>query len=254
MSSMFALDGRIALVTGGSRGLGYAMAEALAQHGATVLINGRNAEAAAAAAATLREAGLAAQPLAFDVTDAGATMAAIAELKTKHGKLDILINNAGVQHRVPLIEWTDEDFERLLASHLTSAFRLAREAAKMMLPQGKGRIINTASLMSILARPTVHGYTAGKSGLAGITRSMAAELGSKGITVNAIGPGFFATEMNTALLQNPEFTAWVERRTPIGRWAQPKEIAGAAVFLASDAASYVNGHLLMVDGGLSIAL
>ena len=254
MKDMFRLDGRVALVTGASRGLGFAMAEALAAFGATVILNGRDEATLEVAAERLRAAGGTALVSAFDVADAEATVAAVRAIGEEHGRLDILVNNAGVQHRVPVTEWTDADFERVVAINLTACFRLAREAVRLMLAQKHGRIISTGSVGGFLGRPTIHAYIAAKAGLHGLTRSLAAELGREGITVNAVAPGYFATELNTALLQNAEFTAWVEKRTPAGRWARPEELGGAVVFLASDAAAYVNGHVLAVDGGLSTSL
>lgn len=249
MSEMFSLKGRVALVTGASRGLGFAMAKALAENGATVIVNARDTGTLSAAAEKIG-----AEALPFDVADAATSRAALEGIVERHGRLDILVNNAGIQHRSPFVEWEDEDFDRVIAINLSACFRMMREAVRLMLPNKFGRIINIGSVAAILGRPTIHAYVAAKAGLHGLTRSTAAEMGRHGITINAIAPGYFATELNTALINDEAFTKWVEARTPAGRWAQPEELSGAVVFLASDAAAYVNGHVLAVDGGLSVSL
>ena len=252
MSDLFSLAGQVALITGASRGLGLAMATAMAEAGAQVVLNGRDAATLATAADGLRARGLRAEIAAFDVTDFDACAREIAAIAERHRRLDCVVLNAGINHRKPLLEWQTEDFLRVLNINLTGCFVLAREAARAMLPRGAGRIIFTGSVMGIVARPTVHAYAAAKAGLAGMAKTLAVELGPQGINVNVICPGFFDTEMNTPLVQNAEFNGWVKSRTPLGRWARPEELGGAAVFLASRAGSYVNGHLLVVDGGLTI--
>ncbi len=252
MSDLFSLHGQVALITGASRGLGLAMATAMAEAGALVVLNGREPATLEAAAKTLRARGLKADIAAFDVSDFAACERHIAAIAQKHGRLDCVVLNAGINHRRPLLEWETEDFLRVLNINLTGCFVLAREAARVMIPAERGRIIFTGSVMGIVARPTVHAYAAAKAGLAGMGKTLAVELAPHGITVNTICPGFFDTEMNTTLTQNPQFDAFVKSRCPLGRWAQPEELGGAAVFLASHAGSYVTGHMLVVDGGLTI--
>lgn len=251
MSKLFSLDGQVVLVTGGSRGLGLAMADALGEAGAHVVLNGRDEVTLQAAAAQLKAQGAKADIAVFNVSDFEGSARSIAEIAQRFGRLDAVVLNAGIQHRVPLLEWTDKDFQRIIDTNLTACFVLAREAARVMIPRGSGRIVMTASIMGpFVARPTIYGYTAAKAGLIGLCKTLATELGPKGITCNLICPGFFGTEMNTALVQNEQFSDWVKSRVPLGRWGELEEIGGAAVFLASPAGSYVNGHALVVDGGL----
>jgi gluconate 5-dehydrogenase len=252
MPDLFSLAGKVVLITGASRGLGWAMARAMAAAGGHVVLNGRDPVVLAERAQALTEDGWSASSAAFDVTDEAAGAGAIGEIAETHGRLDVLVANAGVQHRSPLQDLATADFQRVVETNLTACFTLAREAAKIMVPQGAGRIIFTASIMGQVGRPLIAAYVASKGGVAGLTLALATELGPQGITCNAIAPGFFATEMTQALRDDAEFTAWVSSRTPLGRWAEPEEIGGAVVFLASPAGSYVNGHVLTVDGGLVI--
>jgi gluconate 5-dehydrogenase len=248
---LFRLDGRIALVTGSSQGLGLAMACGLAGAGATVVINGRSAEKVDAAVAALTAEGLKARGAAFDVTAAGPVDAAVAAIERDIGPIDILFNNAGIQRRRPLDEFTDEDWRDVMATNVDSVFYLSRAVARRMIPRKRGAIVNTCSVMSELGRPTIVPYTASKGAVKLMTRGMAAEWGKHGIRVNGIGPGYFATEMNTALMNDEKFSSWVAARTPLGRWGKVEELVGAAVYLASDAASFVTGHVIYVDGGMT---
>ena len=250
----FSLSGKIALVTGAYRGLGYAIARGLAQAGATVVLNGRKPEALAAAAKALTDMGLSASPSIFDVTDSAAIRAAVAAIEAEHGRVDILVNNAGIQRRHPLVEFPENEWNEIIATNLTAPFLVSQAVLPGMIARRSGKIIQIASLMSELARPTVVPYTAAKGGVRMLTRGMAVELAPHNIQVNAIAPGYFATEMNRALIDNAEFNTWVCKRTPAGRWGQPEEIAGLAVFLASPAANYMTGQLLVMDGGMSAAL
>ncbi len=250
----FDLTGRVALVTGASRGLGFAIARGLAQAGATVLLNGRKPAELDAAAAKLRAEGLAADVSVFDVTQRDAVRAAVDAVAAQHGQVDILVNNAGIQRRGPLVDFTARDWDDIVATNLTAPFIVSQAVLPGMIAARRGKIIHIASLMSELARPTVVPYTAAKGGVRQLTRGMAVELAPYGIQVNAIAPGYFATEMNRALIDNAEFNAWVCKRTPAGRWGDPPEIAGLAVFLASSAADYMTGQMLVMDGGMSVAL
>ncbi|HXT80070.1 MAG TPA: SDR family oxidoreductase [Acetobacteraceae bacterium] len=251
MQPDFSLSGRLALVTGSSRGIGWAIAQGLAGAGARVILHGRDQNRLAARAAELPAA---AGALAFDVGDTAAMRAAFERLKAEHGRLDILVNNAGVIPRKPVLETSDEDWHAVIDSNLSAYFRLSREAARLMVPAGRGRIIMVSSIMGIVARPTIPGYITAKAGLHGMVRALAVELAQYRITVNAIAPGFVPTDATDVLHKDPKFNEWISGRAPLGRWGEPTEIAGPAVFLASDAASYVTGHVLVVDGGLTAAL
>jgi len=254
MPDTFSLAGRVALVTGAYRGLGFAIARGLARAGAAVVLNGRKADALTAAARTLADEGLAVGTSVFDVTDSAAVRASIAAIAAQHHGVDILVNNAGIQRRHPMVDFPESEWNEIIATNLTAPFLVSQAVLPGMIERRRGKIIHIASLMSELGRPTVVPYTAAKGGVRQLTRGMAVELAPHNVQVNAIAPGYFATEMNRALLDNAEFDAWVKKRTPAGRWGQPDEIAGLAVFLASSAADYMTGQMLVMDGGMSVAL
>jgi gluconate 5-dehydrogenase len=251
---LFDLAGRTALVTGSSRGLGRAMAEGLAEAGASVVLNGADAGRLATAAAAMRAAGHTIHEARFDVTNEAEIAAAFAALDAQGIPIDILVNNAGMQFRRPMVELDTADWRRVIETNLTSAFVIGREAAKRMIPRGRGKIINIGSLTSDAARATVAPYTAAKGGIKMLTRAMTAEWAARGIQANAIGPGYMLTDMNQALVADAAFNAWVIGRTPARRWGRPDELIGTVVFLASAASDYVNGQIIYVDGGMLAAM
>lgn len=247
----FRLDGRVALVTGSSTGLGLAIARGLVHAGATVVLNGRSPSRLDAACRTLADEGLPVHARVFDVGDEAAVDAAILQIESTIGPLGILVNNAGIARRGPVHELSSDAWRDVMRTNVDAAFYTGRAAARAMMPRRSGRIINVCSVLSEVARPGTAAYTTSKGALKMLTKGMAAELGPHGITVNGIAPGYFRTEMTDGLAADATFDAWLTNRVPLRRWGRPEEIAPVAVFLASDASSFVNGHLLVVDGGLT---
>ncbi|MEM9565428.1 MAG: glucose 1-dehydrogenase [Actinomycetota bacterium] len=247
----FDLRGRVALVTGSSRGIGLAIAEALGRAGAEVVINGRDGAGLSVAADELRSVGLVVHERTADVTDGEAVDELVDDIEADVGPLEILVNNAGAQQRAPFLEFPVDDFTRLIDLNLVAPFRVAQAAGRAMAVRRRGKIVNIGSVQSKLGRPSIAPYTATKGGLALLTRGLCADLGPLGIQVNCLAPGYFATELTSALVDDPDFSAWVADRTPAGRWGRIDELGGAAVFLASDASSFVNGQVLFVDGGMT---
>jgi gluconate 5-dehydrogenase len=252
--SLFDLTGRIALVTGSSQGIGLAMAAGLARAGARVVLNGRDAAKLDQAVQLLAGEGLPVSGQAFDVSDSAAAEAGVAAIEAGVGPIDVLVNNAGKQHRAPAAEFPDEAWHDIFRVNVDSAFFMSRAVGRRMIPRGRGKIINIGSVQSELGRQTIVPYTATKGAVKMMTKGLCAEWAKHGIQVNAIGPGYFDTPLNKALVDNPDFSAWLCARTPAGRWGKLEELVGAAIFLASGASDFVNGHLLMVDGGLTAAV
>ena len=250
----FRLDGRLALVTGSSSGIGLALARGLGQAGARLVLNGRDAAKLATAAASLRELGLTVFERAFDVTDLAASEAAVAAIEAEIGAIDVLVNNAGLQRRGAFHEFAPDDWQAVMRTNVDSMFNVGQAVAKRMVPRGRGRIINICSVQSELGRPGIAPYAASKGAVKMLTKGMAIDLGPFGITVNGIGPGYFKTELTQKLVDDPTFSAWLINRTPSRRWGDVDDLAPAAVFLASDAGRFVNGHILYVDGGVTATL
>lgn len=248
---LFDLNGRRALVTGSSQGIGFALARGLAKAGAEIVLNGRDAEKLAEAA---EELGPKTHQLVFDATDHDTVRRAVDGFETETGAIDILVNNAGMQHRMPLEDFPADAFERLMRTNVSSVFNVGQAVARHMIKRGAGKIINIASVQTALARPGIAPYTATKGAVGNLTKGMATDWAKYGLQCNAIAPGYFDTPLNAALVADPAFSAWLEKRTPAGRWGKVEELVGACIFLSSDASSFVNGHVLYVDGGITASL
>ncbi|MBT9371700.1 SDR family oxidoreductase [Rhizobium sp. CSW-27] len=247
---LFDLTGKRALVTGSSQGIGLALARGLKAAGAEVVLNGRDEAKLKAAAEDVGTV----HRLAFDATDHAAVKAAVDAFEAETGAIDILVNNAGMQHRTPLEDFPVDAFERLMRTNVSTVFNVGQAVARHMIGRGRGKIINIASVQTALARPGIAPYTATKGAVANLTKGMATDWARHGLQCNAIAPGYFDTPLNAALVSDPAFSAWLEKRTPAGRWGKVEELVGACIFLASDASSFVNGHVLYVDGGITASL
>lgn len=251
---LFDLSGRRVLVTGSSQGIGFALARGLAAHGASVILNGRDRSKLESAASSLEAEGYSVTTSDFDVTDGEAVRASVDNLEGAHGPIDILVNNAGMQFRTPLEDFPAERWEQLLTTNISSVFYVGQAVARHMIKRGAGKIINIASVQSELARPGIAPYTATKGAVKNLTRGMCADWAKYGLQINAIAPGYFKTPLNQALVDSAEFSGWLEKRTPAARWGDVDELIGAAVFLSGKGSSFVNGHTLYVDGGITTCL
>ena len=250
--SAFDLTGRVALVTGSTRGLGRTIAEGLAAAGATVIVHGRSLRSAEAVAEEIAAAtGVPAAAEAFEPTETAGIDAAVARIEARHGRIDVLVNNAGIQRRARIDAFADEDWDALVQTNLGAVFALSRAVSRGMIARGSGKLIQIGSVQSQLARPSIAAYAATKGAIVMFTRGLCADLGPHGVQANAIAPGYFETALTRALVDDEAFSAWVRGRTPAGRWGDPRDLVGAAVFLASAASDFVNGQTLYVDGGMT---
>lgn len=254
LHSLFNLEGRVALITGSSQGIGFALAKGLAAHGAVVVINGRDEKKVTAAVTELQADGHKVYASHFDVTDIVAVKAGVDQIEADVGAIDILINNAGMQFRAPLEDFPEDKWQQLLQTNISSVFYVGQSVAKHMIKRKSGKIINIASVQSELARPSIAPYTATKGAVRNLTRGMCTDWAKYGLQINAIAPGYFKTPLNQALIDSPEFSTWLEKRTPAGRWGNVDELVGAAVFLASNASSFVNGQVIHIDGGITASV
>jgi gluconate 5-dehydrogenase len=251
-SGLFSLSGRLALVTGSSRGIGFTLAGGLAREGARVVVHGRDQATLDAARQRIREeTGAEVFTARFDLTDAAAVDAGITRVEAEAGPIGILVNNAGIQKRGAFVDFSLADWNDLVATNLTSAFLVGQRVARGMVERGAGKIINIGSVQSQLGRPGIAPYAATKGGIAMLTKGMCADLGPSGVQVNALAPGYFATELTKALVDDEEFSAWVRTRTPAGRWGNTDDLVGTLVFLSSAASDFVNGQIIYVDGGMT---
>lgn len=254
LSHLFQLNKRLALITGSSGGIGFALARGLCQAGATVVLNGRDEAKLSVACAALQAEGFDVQARSFDVTDAKAVQEAVNDIERSVGALDILVNNAGMQRRAPLEDFTIEHWHQLMQTNLDSVFIVGQAVARAMIPRKAGKIINICSVQSELGRPGIAPYMASKGAVKMLTKGMAIDWGPHGLQVNGLGPGYFKTELNEKLVGDEKFSSWLINRTPTRRWGEVEELVGAAVFLASQASSFMNGHILYVDGGVTATL